>query len=236
MIGRRITVSFQKWLSLWIVSWNADLRRPKVPGSRIRAPRSRTRGVREYETPLQRARRKARVGRALAGLFVFSVSAVAMSAYYYYAFYLHKDQFFLAEFVSYAAAAIAALVAGLNVYVRREVAWFWLSGILVALGLIAFIASEEHFFEVARQAVLTYGAVCAFFAYPALRAMSNPSGKQWRWINVACFGFSLLLFAGVYIGEMLTKLAPADAAQMICAQTSGPDGAGTVVLACKPAK
>ena len=123
---------------------------------------------------------KEKILKCYAAIFTVLIVVFGFASLCVYAFVLQQSLSEIAESVSYAMPAFAAIAASWNAYFKKkDVALFWISGILVALGLVAFIISKRHVELVWQEFVAFYGLAATVTAYPLVRFLAR--NKNWDW-------------------------------------------------------
>jgi len=127
-------------------------------------------------------------------------------------FYLeHRDRIFLLGYAAYALPAMAAVYVGLGLFVGLERVWFSVSAVMVALGFIAFLASNGSLHGVIWLFAGFGGIACAFSLLPVFikRTAGEKMTTAYR-IKLA-LGYLLSVpayLAGIYILVVMLGLAP----------------------------
>jgi hypothetical protein len=79
-------------------------------------------------------------------------------------FVFHASKAEQRDYIAYAFPALAAVAAGLNIYVRNEQLWFWVSSGFVFFGFLAFLVRNDTLGEAIKQVIYIVGFVAVVVA------------------------------------------------------------------------
>lgn len=107
----------------------------------------------------------------------------------------NRDSRALAEYLAYAFPALAAVAAGLNVYIKKETFWFWISGLFVFAGFVEFLIAADDLRPTTNQFIYLIGAMFAILLTPVfVRFGRNRVGKHANGVGQIIAVLALILF------------------------------------------
>lgn len=177
--------------------------------------------------------------RQLAVAVAVALTLLVAASSVFYAYLEHRDSTFLLGYASYAFPAMAAVYVGLGLFVGFARVWFSISAVMVALGFIAFLASNGSLRGVTWLFAGFTGIACAFSLLPVYikRTAGEKMTRVYKW--KLTFGYLLSVpayVAGIYIlGVMFAGPRPppphSTKSTLACVDI-GKDGDGHRLLRC----
>lgn len=107
------------------------------------------------------------------------------------------------DLASYAFPSLAAVAAGLNISLRREALWFWVSAIFVFAGLIVYILKNGMLGRSTSQFIYFIGIVAIITMAVAASMLQDGPWKSKSWVNPV-FGCLTIILATVQCTLVLT--------------------------------
>lgn len=110
-------------------------------------------------------------------LFCF-LAFVAVSGQAGYWLLLNKSGHFLAEYLSYALPALAAVAGAMTVFGRLPKTIFWFASSFVFLGLLAFIYSKGNIVEVSKMGIFLTGFLATAATIPIINIIERRRKRE----------------------------------------------------------
>lgn len=124
--------------------------------------------------------------------FFALLSLFSVATYIAYTLSPSKDNNALLDYASYAFPALAAVAAGLNISLRREALWFWVSAILVFTGLIAYVIKNDMLGRGVSQLIYFTGIVAIIATLVIVSRLQDGPWKRKLWVD-PFFGWSTII-------------------------------------------
>lgn len=102
----------------------------------------------------------------------------------------------LLDYGAYAFPALAAVAAGLNVVVRREGLWFWVSATFVTAGFLLYIVKNHMLGSGSTHFVYLIGVIAIIVMVIVVSKLQSGRWKDKEWVS-PLFGWLTIIFATV---------------------------------------